>query len=204
MKERVKDFYTVDNGIFTDLASADPDRFSKLFPYGTEELNLLFLTACGDRFISPLVKVSLSENGELSETARTRIAKTILTKYGDSWERVKTTLEAEYNALDPYNVTEETEKSDSGETSNTGTKTDKYNTFGYNSETAVESDVNETDSGNTGTTESHSTTHYTRKGNIGNTDFATLVSNELQMRTKTTFMTLIVTDLTRELTLAIY
>lgn len=88
----------------------------------------------GGKFCSPIVKLLLDDDDELSSFSRDAIARIIIAKYLVNWQRLYATMLAEYNPIHNYDMveTKETEttedKSMSGVGSSTqdGSATDAY------------------------------------------------------------------------------
>ena len=97
-------------GIFNYLNSLD-------VPWKTEnisgDLDLDYYgNNSGDKFISPLVEKLLGENDELTMVNMAALANIIFTKYGLKWEKLKSTLNFEYNPIENYKMVETHEGSD--------------------------------------------------------------------------------------------
>ena len=61
----------------------------------------------GSKFCSPLVMHLLNSSGKVPSTARTTLAKIILSKYYPNWKYLWATVTAEYNPIHNYDMTEE-------------------------------------------------------------------------------------------------
>ena len=60
----------------------------------------------GGKFCSPLVKLVLDENGEVPATARTTIAKILISKYLKNWQHLWETNVVAYSPIHNYDMTE--------------------------------------------------------------------------------------------------
>lgn len=107
---RVKDVFPVYNGLFTAIAAAAPTLD---FP---KDLDLLLLSKCGNRCITPIVEMLLDGSGRLSAASLDRLAVLIVSEYGEAWDRIKTALEIEYNPLSSSTYHEEETTDTEGET----------------------------------------------------------------------------------------
>lgn len=106
---KVKDVFPVDNGLFVSIAAAAP---SLDFP---ADLDLLLLSKCGNRCITPIVEMLLDGSGKLTGASLDRLAALIVSEYGEAWDRIKTALEIEYNPLSSNTYHEEENTETEGE-----------------------------------------------------------------------------------------
>lgn len=106
---KVKDVFPVDNGLFVSIAAVAP---SLDFP---ADLDLLLLSKCGNRCITPIVEMLLDGTGKLTGASLDRLAALIVSEYGEAWDRIKTALEIEYNPLASNTYREEENTETEGE-----------------------------------------------------------------------------------------
>ena len=126
-------------------------------PWGSEfpalQLDILYMSRSGNKYISNLVKTVLDNNGEVPDEYVQTISTALLVKYRKSWERLYATESTQYNVFNPYHITEsEEEEGETGvesteqrsgtnsETNNTsaqatGTNTDASAIYGFNTTT---------------------------------------------------------------------
>ena len=146
-----------------------------------------------DKILSPLynrtidyfIEVSLMPLDMAVSYANSQIiAKIILKKFLDKWNRVANALLSDYNPINNYDMTEN-EDTSLNTKSNTETKTtQKF--AGYNSGTTLPvATETEGEGETTGTDEfNNSTRELTRSGNIGVTTSQQMIESELKLREK--------------------
>lgn len=101
---KLSDVYTMEKGPFYWLAYLT----GAVLPWDTAstELDFIYLgTHSGDKIIAPIIR-RLLEDGVLPDTAKTRIASALYTKYVNQWTRLWDLATAEYEALYNYDMTE--------------------------------------------------------------------------------------------------
>ncbi len=193
--KKINEFFTITNGFFTTLKETNPTKYSELFDsYEPTDLEIDFLSICGERYASPVVIYS---------DDMTTLTRVILNRYENAWTKIKSALFADYEITNPYNIitenTTETEGSSTNETENQNA----YKTYGYDSETAInKDDTLETGTNNTKNKNLTSIISKSR-GNNGATSYPELIQAEIETR-KITFLTLIMNDIKEFVTLKIY
>ena len=91
-------------------------------------LDILLIGKFGSRKINPLMKDFTTNMGVVADSAQLELlADVVASYYKDMWDKRYSALTVEYNALDPYHITSETESSEKS----TGSKqsTDNTNTI---------------------------------------------------------------------------
>ena len=193
--KKINEVFTITNGFFTQLKEDLPEKYAILFnDYEPTDLNIDFLSLCGERFISPVVTISDTMS------VLTRI---ITNRYSLSWEKIKQALFADYDILSPYNInTTTTKESEVTTTNETENKNASY-VYGFDSVDAVDDKTTTDTESNKGTTNDSTTNISTRVGNIGNQSQPELILAEIETR-KITFLTLVMNDIKEFVTLTIY
>lgn len=96
MKEipKVKDVFPLTNGIFT--------RMEYDFGMSNADIDVLFFTNYGRKTIAPLPEHLLGTDTTLSSEALNTLARMILAKYKNKWDRSAAILEQEYDPIHNY------------------------------------------------------------------------------------------------------
>ena len=98
--------YASGEGIFSALATAGTMPWSGIESIDDESLDLeYFANHSGGKFCAPLVK-SLLKDGKLDESARSSIAKILISKYLYNWQRLWDTNVVKYEPIHNYNMYE--------------------------------------------------------------------------------------------------
>ena len=176
MKENYAGLYTE---LFEDI---DPDI-----------LDIDLLSNCSEKFAAPL----------LLYTNFDKVVKVIVTKYSESWKRIKTALLLDYNILSPYDNKKITTQERQGTTANNSTTTDKTGVSTFDSVEMVDKQEDSTE--NKGTTEQNETVKITveNSGNTGTLSAQNLITAEMELRRRN-FIDVVISDITSQIALAIY
>ena len=222
--------YDVGGGfIFTWIQQRESNPFEWVTANNATDLDFLYIAHhSGEKYISTFVQhiIELSDNEELpaGEGLGSFMARIVIERFGDKWNRLYDALTTEYNPLENYDM-EQTETPDITKERNTKSNTKitntneiesaQNNTFGFNSSDAVPSTSSEGKT--TTTTEGNEddntsweeetetgTRGLTRHGNIGVTTSQQMLSAEVDVRTKHQFLELIFNDLDSILCLMVY
>lgn len=195
--------YPTDGGVFSPMVSAPwADTMS-----GTN-LDIAYLDGhSGERYCSNFINHRLNDSGVLSSDNRTLIANILWAMFGIQWTRLWATMKpTDYDPLTNYQMTEDETGSHTDTRTpdltrkHTGTDKDvgesttnnQNNLWGFNSSSAIPSDVQDgtntsnntnirdlmdTETG-TDTTAGNNTRKLTRTGNIGTNTFQNLLQQE--------------------------
>lgn len=192
--EKVKDVITIENSFFGAMKENYADLYTKLFgEIEPSDMDMNLLVNCGERYCSPL----------LSHFEMNKVVQYVINKFGKSWERIKETLELEYDVLKPYSTETTTTGNKTVEQNTTGTSTDTSGIVGFDSDTATDSTQDTNTNTNTENGTETQTTTVTNGGNLGSRTNADLIANEIEMR-KASFISLALNDIQTQLTLDIY
>lgn len=197
---KVKDVFPVENGIFTSIAAvASPLTFPA-------DLDLLLLSKCGNRCITPIVEMLLDGSGQLTQAALDRLAALIVSEYGESWTRIKEALEMEYNPLSS-NIYHEEETTDTEGTTQDNNSENSSKVIATDSQlsTSMLSDGGETVTGvNTGSNTSKIKRTLNRTANGTSYKSSELLQSEIQMRIDSRFTAQIVNDVKNYIAMMLY
>ena len=192
--QKVVDIITIENSLFSAIKAENAELYGSLF--GTidpTDMDVNLLITCGERYASPLLV-----HQEIDTVARF-----LVNRYGDNWERIKTALYEEYEVTKPYNLTQTTTTEKTATNENTGESKDTSGIVGFDSETATDSTVDSNTNSTTINETENSTVTVENVGNMGTINNASLISSELELR-KISLQTLILNDIQSQITLDIY
>lgn len=192
--QKVSEIITIENSLFNAIKTGYSELYTSLF--GTIEptdMDDNLLITCGERYASPL----------LIHHDMDKVARFIVTKYGDNWEKIKNALYAEYDITKPYNLKQTTTSEKTATNENTGESTDKSGIVGFDSETATDSSVDTNTNTNTINETESTTVTVENVGNTGTINNASLINSELELR-KISLQALILNDIQSQITLDIY
>lgn len=187
-------------GIIFVMNHINAERVSQLFANETEiaDFDLDFLGKHGERNASHYL-LYCAENNKIDG-----MASAILSRFFNSWLRVKQTLESEYDYLKPAGVTSTiTEKKDENRNEENSDNTQKaLNAF--NSDVASDTE-RETKSGNLVETIGYAkTTTRETKQNYGQWTGSELTKQEIEFRNKIKFFEIVSNDIAQEICAGVY
>lgn len=190
----VKDILTNDNSFFSQFETEYATLYETLFDETESSiLDMELLTVCGERFASPV----------LVHQTLDKVVAFIVTRYGYNWTKIKDVVNGNYNALQPYNLSQTTVGEKTGTNETTSSSEDTTKVVAYDSTTGVESDIDiNSNEVNVSQSENNETT-VTTVGNTGSLSYSTLIKNEIETR-RESLMSLIINDIKYQLTLDIY
>lgn len=199
-EDKVKDVFPVENGIFTSIATKAP------FIDFPADLDLLLLSKCGNRCITPIVEMLLDGSGRLTAASLDRLAALIVSEYGEAWTRIKTALEIEYNPLSSNTYHEEENTETEGETQDKNLEnTSKTIATDSQLPTDMLSDGGSTiDGTNTGTSTSKVKRTLNRTNNGTSYKSSDLLQAEIKMRIDSRFTSQVVNDVKNYIAMMLY
>ena len=159
-------------------------------------LDLLYLTHSGDKYISKLCILSYDEDVMTPADRSKNIADLILLKFGSNWDKMYKSLLEEYNPANDYDKT--THEEFNSKVKNTSAS----KRYGFN--TPADSPVGDTDieSESSGTKDDNFTDSHVY-GNVGINSRQKLINEELELRKKN-IIEMIFNDIDTMLCLKIY
>ena len=183
-----------DTGFFSIMKEKYAGLYTELFEdIDPDILDIDLLSNCSEKFAAPL----------LLYTNFDKVVKVIVTKYSESWKRIKTALLLDYNILSPYDNKKITTQERQGTTANNSTTTDKTGVSTFDSVEMVDKQEDSTE--NKGTTEQNETVKITveNSGNTGSLSAQNLITAEMELRRRN-FIDVVISDITSQIALAIY
>ena len=198
---RVRDVFPLEDGLFSKIAALAPDLE---FPL---DLDLLLISKCGNRNITPIVEMLLDSSGRLSAASLGRLAALIVSEYLDSWKRVREALELEYNPLTSNTYHEEETTASEGESGDTNKETQATDVSPSLSDLQKEylSDGKTTsEATGTGTTRSSVTRTLDRSSSASSYRNSDVVRAEIEMRVNSRFVAQIISDVKNYVAMQIY
>lgn len=191
---KVKEIITTDNSLFSAIKNEYNELYNSLFGSNDpDDMDNNLLITCGERYASNL----------LIHYDMNKVARFIVSKYGDNWEKIKKALYADYDITKPYNVKQTTSSEKTATNENTGESTDKSSIVGFDSESATDSSVDMNTNTNTINETERTTVTVENVGNNGTINNASLVKSEVELR-KISLQSLILNDIQSQITLDIY
>ena len=205
---------TMDDGIFTAIRTLDSVGDTPLFPWlddtnATEYDILYYLQHSGEKCISRYFKTLRKlEDESVIVSAITVLAKTIMGKFSDKWNRLHSAfIETVYKPLENYDMTQK-ETPNVTHTKNVKSNLETDNDFyGFNSTTAVKQSkttVHGAKLDNEETNSETGTRDLTRHGNIGVTTSQQMLQSEIDLRNRYNFLDDIMNDVDSILCLLVY
>lgn len=212
--------------IFNAIKSLTSNPFEWLTQAVADELDIeYYMNHSGDKSISPLFEKLLGIQGQTGATVVTQIAKIIVNRFTDKWNKLYSAfVDSNYAPLENYNMEEvETPNITHDSTTKQKTKieteteddTNEQSVYGFNSTTKVPSAENVRNgktivSGDANDNETVSqdketgTRLLTRHGNIGVTTSQQMLQSEITLRSNYNFIHMLYDDVDSVLTLPIY
>ena len=194
--KKINEIFSINNGFFTQLFTDDNEKYQELFDnFKPQNLNINFLSLCGERFCAPIVNVC-------GENMRTLTA-IIINNYYQSWQRVKNALFAEYDPVKPSKITITTDKELQSDKSSNNENTENSYLYPFNENAeSVNEGKNTAISTNTAANVERLSQTVTREG-LSNVKPTDLISAEINTR-KMTFLSLVLNDIKEFCTLQVY
>lgn len=195
----VKQVFPLTNGIIHSISVAGEYDFS-------EDMDLLLISKCGQRQITPIVEMLLDSDTTLSQDKLDRLAAIILVEYKDAWDRVKNALQIEYNPISASQYRETETIESEGTTGNTSNETSQRGiaTADTVPSNYVSDDKNTSESTDTGTNTNSSSRVLERTSNGTSYKSSDLITSELDMRLKRRFMSQVLDDVKNYIAMQIY
>lgn len=199
---RVKNVFPIDSGLMSSIAALLPD----LFTGKNSDLDLLLLSKCGNRLITPIVEMLVDPSGTLSNASISRLAALIVSEYGEAWERIKTALTVEYNPLYSGTYHEEITQAVEGETGDNSNETNSNDVSAFNTSPGsyVTDGKTTSESKATGTNKSNMTRTLDRTSSASNFRSSDVLQSEISMRINTRFISQVIQDVKNYIAMQIY
>ncbi len=198
---RVKEVFSIVNGLFSHMDI----NVSDFGVTSTDDLDLLLISKCGNRLITPIVEMLL-DNGKLNDNALNRLGTLICSEYGDAWKRVKDSLSLEYSPLQSSVYTETETTNTEGETGETGQEisANDVSTFDTNPTNYASAGKTTNDTATTGTNKQAVTRRLERTSNGTSLSNSQLVQSEINLRIANRFTEQVLNDVKNYIAMAIY
>lgn len=195
----VKDVFPMTDGIMKSISTLGEYNFNS-------DMDLLLLSKCGRREITPIVYMLLDSDTTLSQAKLDRLAAIILVEYGDGWNRFKDALQIEYNPIAASVVTETESIESEGTTGNTSNEVSQKDVATADSlpSNYVSDGKNTSETTDEGTNSNNSTRTLERTSNGTSYKSSDLISSELDMRINRRFMSQVLEDVKNYIAMQIY
>lgn len=195
----VKDVFPMTDGIMKSISTLGEYDFNS-------DMDLLLLSKCGRREITPIVYMLLDSDTTLSQAKLDRLAAIILVEYGDGWNRFKNALQIEYNPIAASTMTETESIESEGTTGNTSNEVSQKDVATADSlpSNYVSDGKNTSETTDEGTNSNNSTRTLERTSNGTSYKSSDLISSELDMRINRRFMSQVLEDVKNYIAMQIY
>lgn len=196
---KVKDVFPMSNGIMTAV--------STLGDYGfNADTDILLLSKCGQRCITPIVEMLLDGSDKLSQANIERLAALIMSEYGDGWKHIKDALTLEYNPLSASQYHEEESTDTSGETGDITSEKQNQDVSAINVSpgTYIPDEQNASESTSSGTSKIQVVRKLDKTHNGTSYKSSDLLMSEMAMRANTRFMAQVLDDVKNYIAMMIY
>lgn len=191
---KVKDVIKKENGFFKNFKELKPTEYHTLFgETDTAHLDRSLFIIGGVRCASPLIMEYDIENV---------VSYVVINNYS-KWVKFKELLELDYNVLNPYEQKKTTTQEKTGENINTTTENEISKVHTFDSDDAIEKDIEATENTDTTTEKENVKITVETSGNVGNVAPTKLIVEEMKMRA-TQLNDMILKDVIKEISLDIY
>lgn len=196
---RVKEVFPMSNGIMAAVSDIGGYGFNA-------DTDLLLLSKCGQRCITPIVEMLLDGADRLSQGHIERLAALIMAEYGDGWKRIKDALTMEYNPLSASQYHEEEVTDTSGETGDNSSEKQKQDVSAINVSpgTYIPDERNVNESTSSGTSKTQAVRKLDRTHNGTSYKSSELLMSEMAMRANNRFMAQVLDDVKNYIAMMIY
>lgn len=196
---RVKDVFPMSNGIMSAVSDLGGYDFNA-------DTDLLLLSKCGQRCITPIVEMLLDGSDKLTQGHIERLAALIMSEYGDGWNRIKDALTMEYNPLSASQYHEEEITDTSGETGDNTSEKQMQDVSAINVSpgTYIPDEQNLNESTSSGTSKTQAIRKLDRTHNGTSYKTSDLLMSEMAMRANNRFMAQVLDDVKNYIAMMIY
>ena len=199
--QRVSDIFPLQGGIMYAISDIGGYDFNA-------DMDLLLLSKCGMREISPVVSLILDGKDRLSSNDIKRLARLILSEYGDAWSRIKDTLQLEYSPLTASTYHEEETTDITGENEDTSNETHTQDISAMNTPTATGSYIpdnqNASESRNTASNKSKAVRTLDKTSTATSFRNSDLVQSEIALRVNSRFTEQVLNDVKLYIAMMLY
>lgn len=196
---RVRDIFPIQGGIMYAISDIGGYEFNS-------DMDLLLLSKCGMREISPVVCLILDDKERLSSNDIRRLARLILSEYGDAWSRIKDTLLLEYNPLTEttYHEEETTDITGENEDSSTEQHTQDVSAMNTSAGTYIPDNLNASESKNTASNKSKAVRTLDKTSSATSYRISDLVQSEIALRVNSRFTDQVLNDVKNYIAMMLY
>lgn len=196
---RVKEVFPISSGIMAAVSALGGYDFNP-------DSDLLLLSKCGQRCITPIVEMLLDGADRLSQAHIDRLAALIMAEYGDGWNRIKDALTLEYNPLSASQYHEEETTDTSGETGGNSSEKQKQDVSAINVSpgTYIPDEQNVNESTSKGNSKTQAVRKLDRTHNGTSYKSSELLMSEMAMRANNRFMAQVLDDVKNYIAMMIY
>lgn len=196
---RVRDIFPLQNGIMQAISDLGEYEFNS-------DMDLLLLSKCGLREISPVIDLFLNGNDKLSEADIQRLARLIISEYGNSWSRIKDALTLEYSPLTAsmYHEEEITDITGENEDASNEKHTQDVSAINSSAGTYIPDNLNASEIKNTASNKSKAVRTLDKTSNSSSYRNSDLVQSEIAFRVNSRFTEQVLNDVKNYIALMLY
>lgn len=170
------------------------------------DMDLLLLSKCGMREISPVVNILLNGKDKLSSNDIERLARLILSEYGSAWSRIKETLQLEYSPLtaSQYHEEETTDITGENEDSSNEKHTQDVSAINTSTGTYIPDNQNASESRNVASNKSKAIRTLDKTSTVSSYRNSDLVLSEISLRINSRFTEQVLKDVKGYIAMMLY
>lgn len=191
---KVNEVFPMVNGIMKSIA----DKTSYTF---NDDVDLLLLSKCGRREVSPVVEMMYKDNDFIN-----RLSTLIILEYKETWDKIYDTLTLEYNPLSAsqYNETETRDDSVESNDNSVEVRKNDISTDDALPDNFISDGKTTNDSTSSSTSKNVVTRTLKRTSNGTSFKPVDLLKSEIEMRISNKFISRIVEDVKNYISMPIY
>ena len=195
----VRDVFPISGGIMAAISQAGAYDFNP-------DMDLLLLSKCGKRCITPVVELILDGSDRLTDGHIERLAALIMTEYGDAWNRIRDALTLEYNPLSASIYHEEETTDVEGETGDETRETQQQDVSAGDTmpDNYISDGQNKVEAVTSGSNKQKTVRKIDRTHNGTNYKSADLLKSEIDMRITSRFSAQVIEDVKNYIAMQIY
>lgn len=192
-------------GIINAIKETDTDFFNSLFgenfDYSLLDDYIIFYN--GDFVVLDKIQ-HLFDNGKTSEEVAKAVARILLLKYSENWNKLKTTLAIDNNILNTYSIKTTESKSGNIKFSGNNTQNNANSVYPYDNDNSVESDSSSNNSTTENNTDNSNTLERTESGYKNGDNITELKAKSIQFENMNRFFDIITYDIVKNVCYTVY
>lgn len=197
--KRVNEVFPMQNGIMQAISDMGGYELNS-------DMDLLLLSKCGMREISPVVNMLLNGAEQLLQGDIERLARLILSEYGNAWSRIRDTLQLEYSPLtaSQYHEEETTDITGENEDSINEKHTQDISAMNTAGNNYIPDNLNATESKNMASNKSKAIRTLDKTSTVSSYRNSDLVQSEIALRINSRFTEQLLKDVKSYIAMMLY